>query len=705
MNSDARRIQSQFDTRAGPDLYQYYVDGRLRDRIANPTVIVTVVVLAVTIVYQAAYQQGQVPSLVQILWDVGVSLTPARLLFAIDRLINPPLFPNPMLKTQSPTHAAKSDVLRRILGLDGPGGIVGSFSHVGRKGLSGLSGATPGSKAVADRPPGLGNYDNSCYQNSILQGLTSLKPLPAYLSALSPEKSAGLPPNRTADALRDLVANLKSSTNNGRTLWTPKVLKNMSTWQQQDAQEYYSKLLDQIDNEIGKTVLALQKGAGFESELPRDDASDSQNSQHSEQSDDSGYQSLPSHRKAGSELGLARNPLEGLMAQRVACVSCGYCEGLTMIPFNCLTLSLGNSSDHDVYERLDHYTKLEAIGGVECLKCTLLKVRVGFETLLQRAGDLPELRERLRLVTEVIEEESFDDETLVKCKVPARSRVSSTKTKQVAIARPPQSLVFHMNRSVFNETTGDMFKNSAAVRFPMTLDLGPWCLGSADGRAATGEDLLARQGEEQWPLDPTLSMVAGDSQPSKITGPIYELRAVVTHQGHHDNGHYVCYRRHTIPPAKTADGQNDIIKDLARLALETETETDSTPDPDADGESLGAEQQQHGTPTPTPTPTPLPPAQDGEAARSQWWRFSDERVYRVDESTALNQSGVFMLFYDCVDHGSVLVSGRDDAQSLDGDCQRDEDSPTLCAEAGAGGDRDSLAEEAWAPLPEYGNAR
>jgi ubiquitin carboxyl-terminal hydrolase 1 len=659
MNSDARRIRSQFDTRGSSDLYHYYVEGQLQDRITSPTVIVTVVLLAVTIVYQAAYQQGRVPSIIQLLWDVGVFVIPARLLFAIDRLVNPPLFRNPMLKPQSSTHAAKSDVLRKILGLDGAGGIIGSVSQVGRKGLNGLSSAALGTTATADRPPGLGNYDNSCYQNSILQGLASLKSLPGYLSTLSHEKSPDLPPSKTVDALRDLVANLKGSSNNGKTLWTPKVLKNMSTWQQQDAQEYYSKLLDQIDIEIGKAALALQKKPGFESEWACDDASDTPYSQHS---DDSGYHSLPGHSKTGSDLGLARNPLEGLMAQRVACVACGYCEGLTMIPFNCLTLSLGNFSDHDIYERLDHYTKLEAIGGVECLKCTLLKVRDGFETLFQRAGDLPELRQRLQIVKEVIEDESFDDETLKKCKVPAKSRVNSTKTKQVAIARPPQSLVFHMNRSVFDENTGFMFKNSAAVKFPMTLDLGPWCLGSADGQANAKEGVPAVQSEEQWTLDPSSSMVAGEWQPSKIAGPIYELRAVVTHQGHHDNGHYVCYRRHAVSPTRTSNGTRE-AEERAKLASAGDV-ANGTPDPDTDGELLGEE---YGAVAP-------PLAQDGEQSRSQWWRFSDESVYQVDEDTALNQSGVFMLFYDCVDPNSVLVSEQPPSPSLGG--ERDEDSPT-----------------------------
>ncbi|KAL2256413.1 hypothetical protein VTK26DRAFT_1721 [Humicola hyalothermophila] len=638
MNSDARRIISQFDSRGGSDVYRYYADGQRQDKIVNPTAIATIILLVVTISYQAAYQQGRVPSVSQLLWDVCVFVSPARLLYAVESFTNPPLFPRPMLRTQPSTHAAKSDLLRKILRLDKPGGLLNSVTQAGLRGLGSYSGGR-----AAKPPPGLGNYDNACYQNSIIQGLASLSPLQTYLSTLPLEKMPDPPPCRTVDALRAMIENLHGPSNHGKTLWTPRVLKNMSTWQQQDAQEYYSKLLDQIDKEIAKVALALQKKPGFDSDCLSDDSSSSQGSF------DSGYHSLPDQSGFVSELRSSRNPLEGLMAQRVACVACGHCEGLTMIPFNCLTLSLGNSSEHDIYERLEHYTKLEAIGGVECVKCTLLDLQSGLQSLLERAGELPQLRQRLQAVQEAIEEASFDDQTLVACKVSPKMRVNSTKTKQVAIARPPQSLVFHMNRSVFDEKTGYMFKNSAAVRFPMVLDLGPWCLGSAGGKVnwtgGEGADVPASPvgvDEEQWPLDPRTSMVAGDRQPSRIVGPIYELRAVVTHQGHHEAGHYVCYRRHPVSAATVAGNGGE--------GTEPPTTSDSEKSGDlADGLQDPEDEPDHESQT----------SSQDELRPSQWWRFSDETVTEVDESTVLNQPGVFMLFYDCVDPDSVLVSAAD----------------------------------------------
>ncbi len=691
MNSDARRLQRPYDIYDRPNLYQaYYSFDRAWDRFSNPAVVVSVVVLVLGILYQAASQQGRTPPLSSVLWNVLVFAIPARLLYAIDNWLNPPLFPLPMLQTPSRTHAAKSDVLRRLLGVDKPGSLIMSVSQAGRRSLTGISSVALGLKTVVEHPPGLGNYDNSCYQNSILQSLASLKPLPNYLASIPAGEKDIRPVDRMADALRTLIADLNDGSNNGRTLWTPGVLKNMSTWQQQDAQEYFSKLLDEIDKEIAKATKSIRRPPSFDS----DSGADSAASQHS---DDSGYQSLSTISRSGSESLRNRNPLEGLIAQRVACVACGYCEGLSMIPFNCLTLNLGiNRSEHDLYERLDHYTKVEPIQGVECAKCSLLKVQSLIKTLTQRhrgAGkgenEFPELYKRMAVIEEALEEETFDDKTLVeKCKMSSQQRVSSTKTKQAVIARAPQSLVVHMNRSVFDENTGRMFKNLAAVRFPMTLDLGPWCLGSADKHtghgdrenvASTTDGATDDRDEEQWLLGPTTSMVAGDQHASRITGPIYELRAVVTHFGGHENGHYVCYRRHTPPSASKRDKAGDGAERPPKLAFESHDDEVSSLD---EMETPPAEDE-----------TTMPPA-DEEEPVPQWWRLSDQDVTKVDENRVLAQGGVFMLFYDCVDPNSVLLSDINSIGAAEPAETSFEDSAVSEAESsGTSGSTDSEEEE------------
>ncbi|KAK7910942.1 hypothetical protein PG985_013423 [Apiospora marii] len=604
------------------------------ERLQQPTVIVTVAIIAFALFYQSLHSSPfstrRHPGLV--LWDIIVALIPASLLYAIDNWLDPTMGSSQVALTSRPTtHMAKSETLQRILRLNQSGGVMNSVANAGRRGLSTLSSSSL-KKRHGYPPAGLGNYDNSCFQNSILQGLSSLEFFPEYLKAAIPQNEDGATNDEgSASTLLGLLAQLRDPQNNGNTLWTPKKLKSLDTWEQQDAQEYFSKLLDEVDKEVSKTTKASAKSAGLESTGLRDDG---ESSQHS---DDSGYQSVVSTlSKPGSEVNVSKNPLEGLAAQRVACTQCGFSEGLSLIPFNCLTLNLGlDGVPHDLYERLDSYTHLESIDGVHCAKCSLLKAQHLLRLLVKRGQEnglsdktLLEPRARLEAANLALEEDDFDEKTLRdKCKIKDQNRVNTTKTKQAAIARPPRSLAIHVNRSVFDERTGAMFKNSARLQFPTTLDLGPWCLGSAGSEDQSaniafpeGKEMPAKalSEEEQWILEPTKSMVAGDLQPSKITGPMYELRAVITHQGRHDNGHYVCYRKHSHPPLKLEES------------------------PISDPESSDDEKPMVGEGT--------------DGAEDKWWRLSDESVIEVSEEQVLGQGGVFMLFYDCVDPNLVLAN-------------------------------------------------
>ncbi|KAK8101615.1 hypothetical protein PG999_011989 [Apiospora kogelbergensis] len=602
------------------------------ERLQQPSVIITVALIAFALFYQSLHSSSPFSTRRhpgQVLWDTIIALTPAALLYAIDDWVNPPMLSHAQIARtpRSTTKSAKRELLQKLLELNQSRGIMSSVASAGRKGLSTLSNSTL-RKRHTYHPAGLGNYDNSCFQNSILQGLSSLQFLPEYLKAAIPapesenEDTAAMNEG-SAGTLLSLLAQLQDPENNGNTLWTPKKLKSLDTWEQQDAQEYFSKLLDEIDKEVSKTTKASSKCAGLESMSVRDDG---ESSQHS---DDSGYQSLSTLSKTGSEVNMSRNPLEGLAAQRVACTQCGYSEGLSLIPFNCLTLSLGVDNAHnDVFAGLDSYTHLEPIDGVQCSKCSLLKAQHLLQLLVQRSQEsglsealLKEPMSRLEAANLALEEDNFDEKTLRdKCKIKDQNRVNSTKTKQTVIARPPRSLAIHINRSVFDERTGLMFKNSAEVQFPGTLDLGPWCLGSAgtSDNKDTLPDPLANK--EQWVLDATKSMVAGDMKPSKITGPIYELRAVITHQGRHDNGHYVCYRKHSHQPPS-------LVEDAPSPKSAPSDEEEKTL---ADEETDGDEEK--------------------------WWRFSDESVWEVTEKQVLSQGGVFMLFYDCVDSNYALTN-------------------------------------------------
>lgn len=354
----------------------------------------------------------------------------------------------------------------------------------------------------------------------------------------------------------------------------------MSTWQQQDAQEYFSKVLDQVDKEVDwKAKRSMSETTGLGDISPFGIASASE----------------ATITTAAPPNG---NPLEGLLAQRVGCTRCGYSDGLSMIPFNNLTVPLGDYSLYDMRDCLDEYSKLEYIEGVQCPKCTLLLAQGKYNKILSKqppAALATDVRARLQIVEHALKEEDFTDATLIKkCNIPKRQWVSSTKSKQAVIGRAPKSFIVHVNRSKFNEYTGAQEKNNAAVQFPLFFNLDDWCLGKASDAKSSDANI------ESWSMDPNESMLADfKEQDNSQSLSNYELRAAVTHYGHHENGHYICYRK----------------------AAHFGSDTTSIDEDD-------------------PTEEPH------EVAKEAWWRLSDEDVALVSEDDVLRQRGVFMLFYE-----------------------------------------------------------
>ncbi|ODH38310.1 hypothetical protein ACO22_02411 [Paracoccidioides brasiliensis] len=555
----------------------------------------------------------------QTVWNIIVFFIPSRFVFALDkgsRDRDPAKLDAYSSLTRRARHSAKSGAMQRILGLD-TNSILTTFPR-GRS-LTGIGQALLGIKDSC--PPGLGNWDNSCYQNSIIQGFASLRTLDRFLEG-NIREFEDRDPFYTHAALRDIITKLNSPAYGGRKLWTPPELKSMSSWQQQDAQEYFSKVVDQVDKELRRASRGLTSDAGLR-------FVDTQRNGH-KVGPFPAYEGrhlkdqLKKPPAYGEYTSTFRNPLEGLLAQRVGCMQCGWTEGLSLIPFNCLTVPLGTNWEYDIRECLDEYTALEPIEGVECAKCTLLRTQGQLEQLLKQIDSDAELEEgtttprltealrssaesRLKVVQQALEDEDFSEKTLSeKCHIPARNRVSSTKSRQAVIARAPKSLVIHVNRSVFNEMTGMLRKNSADVRFPRVLDLGEWCLGSRSV-GETDDDI-----SEHWGIDPSESMLSRPGTNSEMLSRRYELRAVITHYGRHENGHYICYRKYSMELFPTS---------VPKAVL------------DADGEKDRAE---------------------------RWFRLSDENVSLVSENNVLSQGGVFMLFYECIDESRGTATGEAD---------------------------------------------
>lgn len=535
------------------------------------------------------------------LWNLAVYLTPSRIVLAMPSAIGH------IDSMNLSTFQGKSDAMRRIFGIK-----TSFFSFFPRaRSLSGFGTAILGTREHT--PPGLGNWDNSCYQNSIIQGLASLRSLETFLE-LNIQQLSDKISLTTHYALKGIIERLNDPSSHGQKLWLPPELKSMSSWQQQDAQEYFSKIVDQIDREISRASRGWTRNLGLKVAGPQE---------HVMAITSLGDRDVPP--KASGNRTSLRNPLEGLLAQRVGCMRCGWTEGLSLIPFNCLTVPLGKNWEYGVRDCLDEYMKLEPIEGVECAKCTLLRTKEQLLHLLSQVatdnelvnksnGEKPHnplkapVELRLQAIQEALDNEDFTEKTLSKkCCIPARNRQSTTKSRQAVIARAPRSLVIHVNRSLFDETTGVLRKNHANVRFPRLLELDEWCLGTK-AMELRGEAL------EMWSTNPQESMLPRRGMGFGLLSRRYELRAVITHYGRHDNGHYICYRKYSV---------ESFPADIPEAVIEL----------------------------------------DGEKERPErWFRLSDDEVQMVSEQNVFSQGGVFMLFYERLDEQESDLEGKESTE-------------------------------------------
>ena len=532
------------------------------------------------------------------------------------------------------------------------GGMMGNLFGMGASALSkGVRGvASALARGPSNVPPGLGNYDNSCYQNSVIQGLASLPSLREYLTKTTTDHSS-LTTETTNGALLDMISQLNDPEKRGQHFWIRGKLKSMSTFTQQDAQEYYSRILDELDKEIKKTTSSKRRTSVSWAEATRSlslpEAGDKEKDSEKEGIEKKN-ESQPEQPK------VSPIPLEGSLAQRVGCTTCGYSEGLSLIPFNCVTVSLGrNRHGYDIRELLDEYTDLEYIEGVECAKCTLLKLKSTLAPLAEAKGPDSPFATRLQAVQEALDDEDLKDTTLTKTfNIPKKNWVKSEKSKQAVIARAPRSLVLHVNRSIFDETTFTQYKNNAGVAYPSVLDLGKWCLGTQP--SGSGKPDLDPKTEE-WPRDPKKSMLVGADV--KTPSPFqYRLRAAVTHFGTHGNGHYVCYRPHPKVVRKATSEEREDEETAEVPEDETEAELKE------DEEEVASEKQEMDETANEEDEVEEEEEEEEQLApgEEQWWRFSDDTVYAVSEQEA-HQGNVFMLFYERIDESTPATEAAQTA--------------------------------------------
>ncbi|KAK4496938.1 hypothetical protein PRZ48_011387 [Zasmidium cellare] len=115
--------------------------------------------------------------------------------------------------------------------------------------------------------------------------------------------------------------------------------------------------------------------------------------------------------------------------------------------------------------------------------------------------------------------------------------------KKLTLTKLPPVVPIHLKRFSHSKTSSQSSKVDTKVRFPLTLDLGPYITPARAGDIANGHD-PGKPGNEddEDTIDVKTPSKSGDKG-TEPRQPVYELSSVVVHKGKIDNGHYISYSR------------------------------------------------------------------------------------------------------------------------------------------------------------------
>ncbi|KAG6848439.1 hypothetical protein H0H93_016953 [Arthromyces matolae] len=485
--------------------------------------------------------------------------------------------------------------------------------------------------------PGLVNISGTyCFMNSTLQALASLSYLQPHIDNIHDKAEALDVPSPVIDTLQDLFRRLnkpKSSYHSIRPIEVIEVLSQQnegrpsslfSSREHQDAQELFQLLSECIKNEIA----AVDK-EGYR---------------------DRGLGGLSQTSETTKEIG--KSVFDGLTANRRSCVACGYTEAVMHFALDNWQLAVPRlSASCRLEDCLEEYTTLEILRDCICRKCSLVathKRLLGDLRLLEEATR-PEARpssskkERLKKVRKMerrvhtaLEEGRIEDHLP---DVRIDKVLSKASTKQAMIARPPQVLALHINRSMHYGQYAA--KNNVRVIFPEVLDLTPY--------TTSGSLSIIPTSAISSPPPPIRRSTTPTPATYAHPRTIYRLSAVVCHYGQHSFGHYICYRRRPrsadLPPQKRWAPPR--LVDPLPIA--------------ADDEGI--------------EPQYIWETEDGEREYVSkpgrgWLRISDDSVSECGiESVLAEGAGAFMLYYERVvlvqSRGSVYPNGENGNVSVE----------------------------------------
>ncbi|KAF9111498.1 hypothetical protein BGX27_004837 [Mortierella sp. AM989] len=410
----------------------------------------------------------------------------------------------------------------------------------------------------------------------------------------------------------------------------------------------------------------------------------------------------------------AKSPFMGLLASRVSCVDCGYTAAIRHSTFDNLSLTVPLQYSCSLEDCLDSFINLDTITDFNCRKCTVMSASKDLEQKIEQGKKaLADIEKRqsnsdgtdsihsenghgqgqgetngdIKLANGNSTKRRSSAEPTTKSKIsladmerlkeqvdqclanniemdlspleltPVRSKKT---TKNSMIAKPPQALCLHLNRSMFTGA-GQMAKNPCRVIFGERLDFTRFTTSGHLTMVATksmsrrgsitnsihgavdpnhsfrtelglgiGANMVAGTGSGTTSMFPRRGSINHMSMSSPLTSNslsssirpasmhmierepgspgeelnedrvIYRLWAVIVHLGSHNSGHFVTYRR--IPTSsRSSTPPNQSKDDVDDIAF--------------------------------------------SASSGKWWRISDEDVQIVDWSL-VKSAEAYMLFFE-----------------------------------------------------------
>ncbi|CAK7906406.1 ubiquitin carboxyl-terminal hydrolase 1 [[Candida] anglica] len=435
---------------------------------------------------------------------------------------------------------------------------------------------------------GIANEGNTCFMNSVIQSLASSRELGSFIEGyLHQEIEVGTGSDEKVmvrssvpkvgleftKALKDLMDGVNGSYGTkGKEFSTRDLLANMpngpkqnffSGYNQEDAQEFYQLVFNLLEREYKLSKKNDESKEDSEKSEKEESPVDSSFVDRDEIDkfvcgfNDIGYIGpiyVPAEQvdpnlvgQVGSEnkyqpLQLV-TPVDGVTVERVGCLTCGEIGGIRYSVNSGLSLNLPNKNAYayDIEELLEEWISPDIIEDVNCNRCGLSqtlefleekisgstgKVATMYET---RAQDI-----KNELESPIISDEVFDRMTI-------KQMIKKTKkSKQILMSRPPPLLSMHINRSVFDPRTYQIVKNTCNVSFPEKLDLSKY---SADPENINMDARLPLK--KEGPVEEKEEEEEGEDEQDEVVDSrlVYDLKAVISHYGTHNYGHYICYRK------------------------------------------------------------------------------------------------------------------------------------------------------------------